>query len=48
MIVINGKRIERIVSLYITDDNGYVLFDDEEGVTKGITFTMDEVDEIRI
>ena len=48
MIVINGKRIERIVSLYITDDNGYVLFDDEEGITKGITFTMDEVDEIRI
>lgn len=48
MIVINGAMIERIISLYITDDNGYVVYDNEEGVTRGLTFTTDEVDEIRI
>ena len=48
MIIINGKKIERIISLYITDNNGYVVYDDEEGITRGITFTMAEVDEIRI
>ena len=48
MIIINGKKIELIISLYITDNNGYVVYDDEKGVTRGITFTMAEVDEIRI
>lgn len=48
MIVINGAMIERIISLYITDDNGYVVYDDTEGVTRALTFTMGEVDEIKI
>lgn len=48
MIIINGIKIDRIISLYMTDNNGYVVYDDEGGVTRGITFTMAEVDEIRI
>ena len=48
MIIINGTKIDRIISLYMTDNNGYVVYDDEKAVTRGITFTMAEVDEIRI
>lgn len=48
MIVINGIKIDRIISLYLTDHSGCVVYDDMEGVTRALTFTKDEVDEIRI
>ena len=48
MIIINGAKIDRIISLYMTDNNGYVIYDDTEGVTRALTFTMGEVDEIKI
>lgn len=48
MIVINGKMINRIKTLFLTDNGGYVIYDDEYWNEAVLTFTMDEVDEITL